>query len=401
MKTYHLFLIILTLGIFTSCEQSPQLILKNPSDEAIKGKIVSIPASSFTKGKAGQYPLLIHEGDTIPTQIIDHHEDGTWGQIISLLDFDAEEQKVLNYHWIPADDYPSFKQRTNVYLGYSEERNNVFTAVDKHIQPADHKPQDYPLRYQSEGPIWESDLIAFRSYFDARNGKDIFGKTRPDIRAEKIGYNEDYHQPQDWGMDVLKVGTSLGAGALAILKNDSIIRLGVTETSSFEILENGPLMTSFKLTYTGWDVKEQDYGLEETIRIYAGKRWYESEVKLTGAASTDTLVTGIVTLKAPSIKTMQAAGYSILYTHGKQGENNDYLGMALFTKDSHFAGFDEAPTEGPGVTNTQLIYLKPVENKYHFYFCSGWEGEQKSFTKQDFFEKEILQEVKILTLKIN
>ena len=402
MKLLQLTLILSAIWILTACEEAPTLSFENPSTEALEAKIVKIPSSSFTGGTADQRPILLEDGEPIPSQIIDSNNDGTWDQVLVLLDFEAGEQKDLNYGWIAAGDYPSFEKRTNVYLGYSAERNNQFTAVDDHMQPADHKPQDYPLRYQSEGPVWESDVIAFRTYFDARNGKDIFGKTRPDIRAEKIGYNEDYHKLQDWGMDVLKVGTSLGSGALALLKNDSIYRLGVTETSHFKILEKGPLMTSFKLTYTGWDIDGQNYGLEETISIYAGKRWFESEVKLTGAATAaDTLVTGIVTLKSPTIKTMDTDGHALVYTHGKQGENNDYLGMALFTKEGHFAGFDTAPTEGPGVTNTQLVYLKAIDNTYHFYFYSGWEGDNKDFIKQDFFEQAILSEVSNLNSNIN
>ena len=42
---------------------------------------------------------------------------------------------------------------------------------------------------------------------------------------------KNYHQLSDWGMDILKVGTSLGAGALALQLQtndgkDSLVRLG-------------------------------------------------------------------------------------------------------------------------------------------------------------------------------
>ncbi|MEL7119237.1 MAG: DUF4861 domain-containing protein [Bacteroidota bacterium] len=401
MNILRLSLVLALFGFLSACQEEFLLSIQNPSDTALEGKIITLSSNAFEGGKSGEYPILIKDGQTLATQIVDTNKDGNWDELIALMDLEANEEINLTYEWIPTAEYPEFKKRTNVYLGYSEARNNEFTAVSKHDQPAEHKPMDYPLRYQSEGPVWESDIIAFRSYFDARNGKDIFGKAKPDIRAEKIGYNEDYHTLQEWGMDVLKVGTSLGAGALALMKNDSIYRLGVTETSSFEILENGPLMTSFKLTYTGWDIAGQKYGLEEIISIYAGKRWYESKVKLTGASPTDTLVSGIVTLKSPNVKALKSDGYSILYTHGKQGENNDYLGMSFFSESQNIIGYGDAPTQGEGVTSTKLAYLKPVKNEYHFYFLSGWEGEDIEFKKQDYFEEAILKEVKSLSTLIN
>src|SRR5690606_13009509 len=196
---------------------------------------------------------------------------------------------------------------------------------------------------------------------------------------EKIGLGEDYHSLQDWGMDVLKVGNSLGAGALALLKGDSIYRLGDTDEAYFRIVTEGPVRSIIELKYKGWKVAGQQYDLTETITIWAGKRSYTSEVVLEGGNGTDTLVTGIVDLIGVEKIERQAAGHQLLYTHGVQSENKDNLGMGILVADSGFVGFGAAPKEGDGVTNTYTALLKPEGGRYKFHFFAGWELEDSGF----------------------
>ncbi|MBK7700210.1 MAG: DUF4861 family protein [Saprospiraceae bacterium] len=50
-----------------------------------------------------------------------------------------------------------------------------------------------------------------------------------------VGIHENYHEMQDWGMDILKVGNSLGAGAIGLIIGDSLFRIG---PKAVEVLKN-------------------------------------------------------------------------------------------------------------------------------------------------------------------
>ena len=50
-------------------------------------------------------------------------------------------------------------------------------------------------------------------------------------------------------MDVLKVGTSLGAGAIAYMYNDSIYRVGDNGSGTYERIFEGPQRSRFNLNY--------------------------------------------------------------------------------------------------------------------------------------------------------
>ncbi|MDN5213392.1 DUF4861 domain-containing protein [Fulvivirgaceae bacterium BMA12] len=385
--------------ITVGCGPKNSFELINSSDLSLEDHPVIVDRQSF-KDVRGLPVVRGEDNKIIPTQLEDVDQDGDWDQLIFQSSFGPGEKKVLRYDWVDRDQYPAFASRTQVYLGHSPERNNVFNPVKSHIRPQDHIAESQPYLYQYEGPGWESELVAFRNYFDSRNGKDIFGKAKPKLYVDSIGLGEDYHALHDWGMDILKVGTSLGAGALAMLKNDSLYRLTGTGKASFTIISNGPVRSVFELRYKDWKVNGSSYELVETITIWGGKRWYESHVQLLGGHPEDTVVTGIVNLKKVPSTMLESAGWQVLYSHGKQSENNDMLGMSLLIPNEHFAGFDKAPADGNGVTNTYTAYLKPQDGAYKFIFYAGWQGEDPGFLDKNFFEKKLMTETAQLSRTI-
>ena len=397
------FILPFAVGSVTiSCQHKNSFELENASDWPLIDHPVIIDRVLLEDIKG--VPIIRKEGgEIIPVQPEDTDQDGVWDQLIFQSSIESGEKQLLHYDWVSEDQYPSFPSKTRVYLGYSPQRNGIFNPVENHIRPADHIAESTPYLYQYEGPGWESELVGFRAYFDSRNGKDIFGKTTPQLYIDSIGLGDDYHVLQDWGMDILKVGTSLGAGALAIVKNDSLYRLTNTKKASFRIVSNGPVRSVFELKYEDWQVNGVAYDLIETITIWGGKRWYESQVKLLGGSAEDTVVTGIVNLKqVPSFK-LASNGWNVLYAHGKQSENNDFLGMSLLIPDSHFAGFGKAPADGKGVTNTYTAYLKPQNDTYKFIFYAGWEGENFRFRDKAYFVEQLTTETRQLnqTLETN
>src|SRR5690606_24347117 len=113
-----------------------------------------------------------------------------------------------------------FKKQTQAEISHKvggEGQDNVNVGgtlenVDELTPPPQYTEHSEFIRY--EGPGRESDKVAYRFYLDWRNGFDIFGKKIPDMVLQNVGQDgyQSYHEPADWGMDLLKVGKSLGAG---------------------------------------------------------------------------------------------------------------------------------------------------------------------------------------------
>ena len=386
---YRTLSLLICVMVLAACQKTTKLKLTNDLSVPVSGKRLVLKKTDFSDLATSYFTLKDSKGTLIPIQFDDMDGDGVWDEVAFECDFEASE--VLDLELSATDKLPEFPKNTNVYLGYSPERNNEFTSVAANSRPSDHVALSTPYLYQYEGPAWESELVGFRTYFDSRNGKDIFGKAKPQLCVEQIGLGENYHEMQDWGMDVLKVGSSLGAGALAMFREDSIYRLGDTETADFRIITEGPVRSVLELTYGGWNVGGATYTVTETISIWAGKRSYESRVRLGGREGNEILVTGIVDLKKAAKGELKSGGIQIMYTYGDQSENHDNLGMGLLVAEAGFAGFSKAPEEGDGVTNTYTALLNPVDDLYNFHFLAGWEVENEAFANQSGFEAALIE----------
>ena len=388
MKVYpSLFLVLIIFG----CAESPSIKLKNKKTVGLENQPVVLSRSYFDLKSKDYLNFYTHSQQTIPVQFDDLDGDGLWDEAALELNFQPSEELSLSYKVISHDQMPDFEVKTNAHFGVSTTRDNNFVSSQEVVRPEDHVAQSKPFLYQFEGPGWESDKVAFRAYFDSRNGKDIFGKRNGEIILPIVGAGDNYHELDDWGMDVLKVGGSLGAGAIGILKNDSIYRLTNTKKASFKIITQGAVRTVIEFKYEGWEAGLFSYDLKETISIWAGKRHYQSDLLLSGDGQ-DTLVTGIVNLKELESKTLKTPNTKLHYTHGKQSESDDYLGMGLIIPENSLIGFGEAPKSGLGVTNTYTALLKPNNGVYQFAFYVGWELENPDFKNEDLFVKALKEE---------
>ena len=284
---------------------------------------------------------------------------------------------------------------------------NYGEVIKKEVMPVNHKPNDFTKQpipyYQSEGPTWENDKVGFRIYLDTRNAKDIFGKTTSAIVLDTVGsYGDKYYHHLDprWGMDILKVGKSLGAGSLAIKlsgldKKDTLIRLGgnTVDQTMYELVKNDAAEAVIRLHYKNWKVLNRVYNLTEEISIKPGAYYYESKVTLNGLKGDEKLVSGIVNFKASQFNTLNSGDNWVLYTHDKQSERNDYLGMAIMTHTQFTPVAGETPKNSDGVSDTYTVEFDIKNNQpLVFRFYAGWEQTDKRFADKEYFRSMLHRE---------
>ena len=398
---------ILILQTFSGFAQQ-KITISNPySADRVDEQIV-IKKSSIKKISKGKTPVLLDEkGKQIPSQADDLDGDGVWDEISLVINVAQKSKKTLTVKFVTQKEITNHTRRAHAGLWLSENRDNNFKLVKNEIRPKAYIAQSMPLRYLMEGPGWENELVAFRSYFDSRNGKDIFGKITSDTVIGVIGRpGNDYHAFSTWGMDVLKVGKSLGAGAIAILDGGKLYRLGQTDQATYQLLADGPCRSIISLTYNGWEVNGKTYSLTEEITIWAGKYWFESNLLLKGNNEDAILVTGIVNMKGDKkiYSERNENGFSYLATYSSQSENLDKLGMALIIKNKKMESFEVAPEEGKNDDVIKTNYVKlPVKKgkSTSFKFVSGWEKSNPLFTTKDGFVSYVKDQCKNLAEPLN
>lgn len=329
---------ILLIGM-SSCAQKNTLVLTNPlaldrPDETIVMKRADLEAKvgGIPEGFA---PVLKLNGQDIPSQADDLNGDGTWDELAFVVNFKASETLSLKVENVAVSEYPQFEKRTNVRLGILQP-DHSYLEVDEYMAPSCR--DSFRIIAQGESVSWENDKMGFRNYFDCRNVKDLFGKLKPGLIIDKIHTPEipNYHVLSDWGMDVLHCGSSVGAGGLALLENDSLYRLGSTDGYQYKKVVEGPVRSMFDLIYTGWHVADQNLSAVERISVYPGKYWFQSDVTVSGFSGEKQVVTGIVTslLKNDPVDFEANADYRSIATLDVQSLNKDELGMAVLLKNN-------------------------------------------------------------------
>lgn len=398
----------------TSCSEkkASQLVIENAGVErpgeliVLKRGELETRVDSLTPGK---YIILKDAGRPMVVQHDDYDGDGAWDEIAFLLPLQAGEQKVLD---IELSDAPA-TVKAAVLAHVRHKRKNADNTFGNDLQsdtvpagqPAtDFSKQPYPP-FLTEGPAWENDKVGFRVYFDVRNGKDIWGKTTSRMVLDEVGADtaNNYHTIADWGMDVLKVGKSLGAGSLALLMKDAagkdtLVRLGGPNMGSiiYQKIADGPVRAIFRLQYPAWKPLDSSnvVTVAEEISIWGGQYFYESKVFLGGAPAGSKLVTGIVNLHSHGSKNIDTTGYKVLYTYDAQSENKDNLGMALMVSQKAFDSFITTPNANTDIQNTYAVALKTGNDPVTYRFYAGWQPSDPQFASETTFHHFLSQEIK-------
>ncbi len=391
----RLFIMLLMPFVILACQSENKQYIKLVNDmdrERIDEQIV-VQRSKLEK-KHGEIPegnavLLKKQDKHIPVQFDDMDGDGRWDELAFVYSFQPNEKVRLEMEVVPDSIVPEFESRTNIRFAKLLESGQLEELLSaERLQSADTKITS--KKFQMEGPAWENDKVAYRNYFDRRNAMDIFGKKTDQMVLDSVGVNENYHELQDWGMDILNVGESLGAGSIALLINDSLYRICQSCLSKYQLVTEGPVRSVFELTYNDFNVDDRSYDLTHEISIWAGSYAYDSKVTLNNARGDERLVLGIVNMQSDSLLvTEHNEQFVSILTHDKQAFQGEYLGMSIVMDRESFVDTGMTNDEGADITQTYYAELDLGEDPVHYSFYAGWEKSEPQFKELDHFKDHI------------
>ena len=249
-----------------SCELGINITVQNPSNFE-RSELVEISTEklmSISPEKA--YVVTNKSGEEIPSQLTYD------GKLIFQVNINAKEEISYIIKTGAPETFP-----TKTYGRFITERKDDFA--------------------------WENDRVAFRIYGPAlipvdgpSNGLDFWYKKTNDMIIDKW-YKDDlagvksYHEDHGEGLDDYKVGRTLGGGMMAPFVDDSL-----TLNENFakqEILENGPLRTTFRLIYKDITVEGKTFAESRTFSIDAGSQLTKVTQEY-GTKDTITVAAGII-----------------------------------------------------------------------------------------------------------
>lgn len=235
---------------------------------------------------------------------------------------------------------------------------------------------------------WENDRSGYRLYGPSyRNGGgnvagyDIWTKSVdfPVLAQRYVDhcqYGISYHKDYGNGMDCYTVGRTLGAGMNALAPGGNIVYPCAYEKC--EILDNGPLRTTAKITCYPENIGNDITVVEErTITLDKGSWLNKTEVTYKGLTEKCPLVTGIVVHKQnPRGKVIDPekryVAYADLTDNPDNGNGVIYVGIVNADLPETIVYEEYAPAQGDAIGQIlNKTSIAPGET-YTYYWGSGW-----------------------------
>ena len=231
---------------------------------------------------------------------------------------------------------------------------------------------------------WENDRIAFRVYGKALEqtpnemafGIDVWVKRTDSLVINKRYRRGNYHEDAGDGLDYYHVGLTLGAGGIAPFMDDTIRYPGTF--SSWKILNNGPLRSTFQLVYDEWNAGNKKLRMTKTVSIDAGSQFTRTEVHFVSNDNEPLpVVTGIIKRKEAGAMLLNEQEGLLAYwepQHGKDGTT----GVACIT---------EAPVIKMGVDVTHLLVhsVAAPQQPFVYYHGAAWDKGGRVASAKDWF----------------
>ena len=264
----------------------------------------------------------------------------------------------------------------------------TFEPVTSFTSPEQLTDHSYYLRY--EGPGWENDLVGYRLYLDWRNGIDVFVKTTSEMVLPLVGQDgyDSYHELSDWGGDALKVGKSVGLGALGRWVDNGVEHFKQVDKTHWNLLKDGGDTSEFEVRYEGWDVAGVKADVTTHYQISVGDP--STLVTVTSSTPMDNLVTGLVKHDNVNYIEKRSEHWTMIATYGKQNVLGDEwdLGLALFVKNSQIAEQFEGPHD--------YLFKFVPQTSYEYGFFATWQGHPEQPQTQQEFEAFMEQKLQRL-----
>ncbi len=411
MKPYILLVLFTGLSQVFSFSQTQQIkpklkgtylftvSVENPNTYEIT-KVVEVKEPVIEKGilksTLGYFAVL--NGKTIPVELSDTNGDDLHDAMIFEASLPAKYKVDVKIYEAKKKESLQFYKKTQAELWHRVTGKFVdgryvgggnFYRFDSIRVPQGFMDHAYFIKY--EGPGWESDKVGYRFYLDWRNANDVFGKKKSNMVLQDVGVDgyQTYHQMNEWGMDVLKVGSTLGIGSIAWYNGEKAIRVEKTDSVMCKISSDGLVRSQVKTWYYGWQTGDKKNSVVSLKSIDAGSRMTRELLKF--AQPHDKVATGFILDKKAEVFEISSenGNWKALASFGKQSLADDNLGLAIIYPTSQNGRVTKDKI------NNLVVFEKPLQT-VEYYFLAAWEQETNGIKTKEKFEEYLKKSLNML-----
>ena len=381
MKKHFSFLSLLVLLTACGPKQSTDFTVTVTNDQAFdREEMVEVPISEVAKKvqliDEEQYIILDAEGNQVAYQIT--YDDKLLFQVNVKADAEAvytvavgepveAEALVYGRHYPERVDDIAWENDRTAYRAYGPalqakgERAFGYDAWVKRV-PGLVVEQ----RYANElNPDTQAEIARLR-------------KARKHDEADELYHSVSYHVDHGNGLDCYKVGPTLGCGTSALIQDDNILYPYCWK--EYEIIENGPLRFTVRLTYNPFVVGKDSVVETRIISLDKGSQLNKTVITYAGLTKAMPVATGLVIHpENPTAYALEGdkgyIAYADLTDNVNNGNGTIYVGAVMPGKVNEAKAqmfSDKEAKERGALGHVLAISSYKPESQYTYYWGSGW-----------------------------
>lgn len=284
-KSLILFFFICQTAIFAKIN----INLYNPNELAVKDAPVVIELNKISKIKAGKRADLavFVEGEQISSQLDDLDGDGIPDELVFLLDFTPNEKRSVIIKTIKPNQRKIFPAEVYADL-ILKEKDGSF----KYITSISSDKNDMYNKLHHHGVAFESELMAYRIYFDNKSTIDVYGKKKKQLEIAKTGwYPTDEQINAGFGDDILRVSGSVGIGTVKGWNGNKATHIDRFDKRTQRIVSTGNLRTISESIVEGWEYEGKKIDL--TVRYIQYARHRDAIAEIIASEDIENIATGV------------------------------------------------------------------------------------------------------------
>lgn len=295
MKTFSAICLALLAGGLSALAQGQEkkieVIVENPWNAEKVDEPVVIDLSSLGAGFTVKSATVFDGTNEIPSQLDDMNGDTRADELAFVINLPASGKKTLNVTLSSLKSDKTYPARVYAEMLFRTSKKNKYAKG--YAIYADGASDTYNVQHH-HGAAFESELVAYRIYFNEKQTTDLYGKFHKGLELEESQfYPTDEQLKRGFGDDVIKVNSSCGAGTLRGWDGTQSTLIKPVAVRGQRILASGPVRTIVDAEVKGWQYQNKELNMINRYTLYAGHRDAQVDVLFDAPLDKEVFCTGV------------------------------------------------------------------------------------------------------------
>lgn len=295
MKTFSAICLALLAGELSASAQGQEkkieVIVENPWNAEKVDEPVVIDLSSLGAGFTVKSATVFDGTNEIPSQLDDMNGDTRADELAFVINLPASGKKTLNVTLSSLKSDKTYPARVYAEMLLRTSKKNKYAKG--YTIYADGASDTYNVQHH-HGAAFESELVAYRIYFNEKQTTDLYGKFHKGLELEESQFYPTGEQlKRGFGDDVIKVNSSCGAGTLRGWDGTQSTLIKPVAVRGQRILASGPVRTIVDAEVKGWQYQNKELNMINRYTLYAGHRDAQVDVLFDAPLDKEVFCTGV------------------------------------------------------------------------------------------------------------